>query len=78
MVRLGMQPSARDRPPAIFDRAVVACDITVAAALGDLRRSRYSLVRLAKIVTAFTLGHSCTLLVGALRWLNCRNNRSKC
>ena len=30
----------------------------------------YSLVRLVRIVTAFTLGHSATLLVGSLRWLN--------
>jgi len=30
---------------------------------------RYSLVRLLKIVTAFTLGHSLTLLAGALGWL---------
>jgi hypothetical protein len=30
---------------------------------------RYSLVRLLKIVTAFTLGHSVTLLLGALGWV---------
>ncbi len=30
----------------------------------------YSLIRLLKIVTAFTLGHSATLLVGSLHWLN--------
>jgi len=30
---------------------------------------RYSLVRLLKIVTAFTVGHSLTLLLGALGWL---------
>ncbi|WP_233454721.1 HupE/UreJ family protein [Hymenobacter negativus] len=30
---------------------------------------RYSLVRLLKVVTAFTLGHSLTLLAGALGWL---------
>ncbi len=31
--------------------------------------SRYSLARLVKIVSAFTLGHSVTLLAGALHWL---------
>lgn len=31
--------------------------------------SEYSLVRLVRIVTAFTLGHSATLLAGALHWL---------
>lgn len=36
---------------------------------GSFGGSHYSLVRLAKIVTAFTLGHSATLLAGALHWL---------
>jgi len=31
--------------------------------------TRYTVTRLMKIVTAFTLGHSITLLVGALGWL---------
>ncbi len=31
---------------------------------------RYSLVRLLKVVSAFTLGHSLTLLIATLRWLN--------
>ena len=31
--------------------------------------TRYSLVRLLKVVTAFTLGHSLTLLLGAMGWL---------
>lgn len=30
---------------------------------------RYSLIRLLKVVTAFTVGHSITLLAGALGWL---------
>lgn len=30
---------------------------------------RYALIRLLKIVTAFTIGHSITLLVGAVGWL---------
>lgn len=31
--------------------------------------NRYSLVNLLKIVTAFTLGHSISLLLGAIKWL---------
>jgi hypothetical protein len=30
---------------------------------------RYGLIRLLKIVTAFTIGHSVTLLMGALQWM---------
>lgn len=30
---------------------------------------RFSLIRLWKIVTAFTIGHSCTLLIGTLGWI---------
>lgn len=36
---------------------------------GKFGGSKYSLSRLVKIVTAFTIGHSITLLVGALGWL---------
>lgn len=36
---------------------------------GDFGGTRYSLGQLFKIVTAFTVGHSITLLVGALGWL---------
>lgn len=36
---------------------------------GNFGGSHYSLIRLVKIVTAFTLGHSVTLLAGALHWL---------
>ncbi len=36
---------------------------------GNFGGSHYSLVRLVRIVTAFTLGHSATLLAGALHWL---------
>ena len=38
-------------------------------AWGDFGGVRYSLLRLLTIVTAFTLGHSITLLAGALHWL---------
>lgn len=36
---------------------------------GEFGGARYSLVRLLKIVTAFTIGHSVTLILGALGWL---------
>jgi hypothetical protein len=36
---------------------------------GDFGGVRYSLLRLLKIVTAFTLGHSLTLLLGAMGWV---------
>ncbi|HWB96245.1 MAG TPA: HupE/UreJ family protein [Bryobacteraceae bacterium] len=36
---------------------------------GNFGGSHYSLLRLMKVVTAFTLGHSATLLAGALHWL---------
>ncbi len=36
---------------------------------GECGGTRYSLTRLAKIVTAFTLGHSVTLVAGALQWI---------
>lgn len=37
---------------------------------GEFGGSGYSLVRVLRIVTAFTVGHSITLLVGAMGWLN--------
>ncbi|GAB3577156.1 HupE/UreJ family protein [Hymenobacter daeguensis] len=36
---------------------------------GRFGGARYSLIRLLKVVTAFTVGHSITLLAGALGWL---------
>jgi HupE / UreJ protein len=36
---------------------------------GQFGGTKYSVVRLLKIVTAFTIGHSITLLIGAFGWL---------
>ena len=36
---------------------------------GDFGGTKYSIARLLKIVTAFTVGHSLTLVIGALGWL---------
>jgi hypothetical protein len=41
-----------------------------AGAWGAFGGINYSLGRLVRIVTAFTLGHSATLLAGALHWLS--------
>lgn len=37
---------------------------------GNFGGTKYSIMRLLKIVTAFTIGHSITLLIGALGWVN--------
>jgi len=36
---------------------------------GKFGGTKYSIIRLLKIVTSFTIGHSVTLLIGALGWL---------
>ncbi|MFC0515850.1 HupE/UreJ family protein [Mucilaginibacter angelicae] len=36
---------------------------------GKFGGTKYSILRLSKIVTSFTIGHSITLLIGALGWL---------
>jgi hypothetical protein len=36
---------------------------------GDFGGTRYALMRLVKIITAFTIGHSLTLLAGSVGWL---------
>lgn len=36
---------------------------------GSFGGNRYSVLNLLRIVTAFTIGHSCTLLLGALGWV---------
>ena len=40
---------------------------------GDFGGTRYALKRLVKIITAFTIGHSLTLLAGAIGWLRLPN-----
>ncbi|WP_163409394.1 HupE/UreJ family protein [Flavobacterium ajazii] len=37
---------------------------------GNFGGTKYSIMRLLKIVTSFTIGHSITLLIGALGWIN--------
>ena len=37
---------------------------------GNFGGVKYSLMRLIKIITAFTIGHSITLLLGAINWIN--------
>ncbi|MCB1022516.1 MAG: HupE/UreJ family protein [Bryobacterales bacterium] len=76
MVRLGMEHIREGADHLLFLLVLLLpATLTVNAgprgslAWGSFGGSLYSLSRLAKIVTAFTLGHSLTLLAGALHWL---------
>lgn len=71
MVSLGMQHIKEGTDHLLFLLALLlpATLLTDGSRWGGFGGSRYSLVRLLKIVTAFTVGHSITLLVGALGWL---------
>lgn len=71
MFRLGMQHIAEG-----YDHLLFLFVLLLPAPLLTERRrwagfggSRYSFIRLLKIVTAFTIGHSLTLAIGALGWL---------
>lgn len=71
MVRLGMQHIREGTDHLLF---LIVLLLPATLTVQDRRWGcygglHYSLVRLAKIVTAFTLGHSVTLLAGALHWL---------
>jgi hypothetical protein len=71
MVALGMQHIAAGTDHLMFLLALLlpAPLLPAGRRWGGFGGTRYSLGRLLKIVTAFTLGHSITLLVGALGWL---------
>lgn len=71
MIRLGMQ-HIREGTDHLLFLLVLLLPATLLAAgdrWGAFGGSGYSLARLLKIVTAFTLGHSLTLLAGAVGWL---------
>ena len=71
MVSLGMQHIREGTDHMLF-LLVLLLPATLRAngrRWGAYGGSRYSLTRLVKIVSAFTLGHSVTLLAGALHWL---------
>ena len=68
MVKLGMQHIKEGTDHLLFLLVLLlpATLLTNGKRWGDFGGSRNSLFRLLKIVTAFTVGHSLTLLVGAL------------
>lgn len=71
MVSLGMQHIKEGTDHLLFLLVLLlpATLLTQGRQWGAFGGSRYSIVRLLKIVTAFTVGHSVTLLAGALGWL---------
>lgn len=71
MVHLGMQ-HIREGTDHLLFLIVLLLPATLTVSRGKwgpFGGNHYSLVRLLKIVSAFTLGHSATLLAGALHWL---------
>jgi hypothetical protein len=75
MLNLGMEHIAEGTDHLLFLLALLlpAPLLSAGKKWGNYGGLRYSLVRLLKIVTAFTLGHSLTLLIGGLRWLQVPN-----
>lgn len=71
MVQLGMQHISEGTDHLLFLLVLLlpAPLLVAGRRWGQSGGVRYSLVRLLRIVTAFTLGHSLTLLAGALGWL---------
>jgi HupE / UreJ protein len=71
MVRLGIRHIAEGTDHLLFLLALLLPAPLLAAGSrwGGFGGLRYSVVRLLRIVTAFTLGHSLTLLAGALGWV---------
>lgn len=72
MVRLGMQHIHEGTDHLLFLLVLLlpATLLVNGKSWGDFGGTHYSIARLLKIVTAFTVGHSITLLVGALGWLH--------
>jgi HupE / UreJ protein len=72
MVNLGIEHISEGTDHLLFLLAL----LLPASLLVDKKRwagfggNRYSFIRLLKIVTAFTLGHSITLLIGSLGWIH--------
>lgn len=71
MVALGMQHIAAGADHLMFLLVLLlpATLLVEAGQWGGFGGAKYSMVRLVKVVTAFTLGHSVTLLAGAVGWV---------
>ena len=71
MVSLGMHHISEGADHLLFLLVLLLPATLVAkgSQWGDFGGSPYSLIRLLRIVTAFTLGHSFTLLAGAFGWI---------
>ena len=71
MVGLGMKHIAEGTDHLLFLLVLLlAAPLLVSGRKwGNFGGTRYALVRLVKIITAFTIGHSLTLLAGAIGWL---------
>jgi hypothetical protein len=71
MVNLGMNHIAEGTDHLLFLLVLLLAAPILANGdkWGNYGGFRYSLLRLIKIITAFTIGHSITLLAGAMNWL---------
>lgn len=71
MMRLGMKHISQGTDHLMFLLVLLmAAPLLVAGKRwGAFGGMRYSLIRLVKIITAFTIGHSVTLLIGAIGWV---------
>lgn len=72
MIDLGMQHIAEGTDHLLFLLVLLLpapLVVTKKRRWGQFGGVRYSLIRLIRIVTAFTLGHSLTLVAGALNWV---------
>ncbi len=72
MVALGMQHIKEGTDHLLFLIVLLlpAMLLTTGKRWGGFGGTKYSIARLLKIVTAFTIGHSVTLVFGALGWLH--------
>ncbi|MEO8886410.1 MAG: HupE/UreJ family protein, partial [Mucilaginibacter sp.] len=71
MVKLGMQHIKEGTDHLLFLLVLLlpAMVLPLKKRWGKFGGLKYSCVNLLKIVTAFTVGHSCTLLLGAMGWV---------
>lgn len=71
MVVLGMNHIAQGSDHLLFLLVLLLCAPLIANGKRweNNQKIKYSLIRILKITTAFTIGHSITLLIGTLGWL---------